>query len=252
MRKYFITTAFVALSLVSCNKDITADRPSDAEISARQITFRVGRGQFTKSPEVVESLDSFYVTTSYGESATQPPVWANGLFRSDGHGTYGSAGTARLWPLKDSGYHFSASNIPMEHTMDGERVTVNSIDTDVVCAYLHDAEYQKTNTLEFNHILSRIGRISIEGIDNVRDIKLSIYCYLSGTYYLRSGKWAYPGSMQHVSLLLDGDNDIWIIPGRYQLTLACIDKATGKTLSKTWSETFEKGNCIEYNFKVRY
>lgn len=247
---YTFLAAAAAVVLFSCTREYVPDRPSDREIAERQIRFRVN--ERTKSPEVVASLDSFFVTATYGKAASQPPLWQNGVFRTDGHGTYGSVGVVHLWPTTDQDYHFSASNVRMEHTQNGERVTVEAVETDVVCAYLEHPLFQMPNTFEFRHILARIGKVSASGLENATDVSISIYCYLKGTYYLKSARWEYPGYMEYVNLVLDEDNRLWLVPGQYLLTLSFRDRTTGEKYRKSLPETFEAGISNDIDVTVKY
>ena len=186
----------------------------------------------------VESLDVFEVTATTGSSGSEVMEWANATF-SKVSGTELYTG-GKMWPSMEVAYHFYASNSTLSFGTSGCTVSGDGTE-DIVCAYLPESEYNKQNSLAFNHIYARIGEVSIEAQTGyeISDVSISMECPVTGTYDIRTGAGKSDGtgwtpSSPEVRTLVSGANDQYVIPGEYVL------KVSYKLTKDEWSESFDK------------
>ena len=238
----FLLSAFLLAGQEACNSPLALDEgiaplPSDGiTISApTQILFRLA-GAFTKASEttaITLARDGFHVSATTGKIGNETEVWTNAAFTRMGNVFSGD----KWWSPSDSSYHFYASNADLIYHASGATVTA-STDQDVVCAYLPTPSFQEPNELAFQHILARLGNVSMQGPEfyNTTVSAVSITPYISGTYNLRTQEWSnlQPGQ----TILLSSSNDIWCIPSYYTLTVQY-------TLSREdYTESFTKSTLI--------
>ena len=201
------------------------------------ITFSLYEDEGTKAPTPLTSLSSFKVSATSGAAGSETSKLSNVAFTSAGGGKFTSG---VYWPSTNPNYSFYASNAQMTHTAAGQTVTISSIDLDVVCAYLASANvrYREQNTLVFNHILARVGTVTFVGMDLCSDFRLSMKYSDRGTYNLRTKTWT--TDSQATKELTVSDNNFWIIPGTYEVTMNYKD-GNGNSRQKKINYTFEAG-----------
>lgn len=228
-------SALCILALVGCDR-VQPEVPSAG--GEQEISFVIEDPEATRAPQVVESITGFNVTATYGTSGSETARWSNRPFSLDS--ATGQFRGGCVWPATDPGYHFYASNVTMADGAAGQSVVVNGIDTDVVCAYLATSTYRQTNSLVFNHVLSRVGTVNVSNVDGFTNVSLKMKYRDAGTLNIRTGAWSGLGSLKEKTLSLTADNNFWIVPGTYDLTLSFTDMA-GSTVTKTVSQEFRSG-----------
>ena len=187
-------------------------------IDGKQIQFAVADEQTKASIVDGNTLrqSGFYVSATTGDTGNETAKWTNVRFTRSGSVYIGG----KWWPSVDPQYHFYASNAPLEYTENGGTVTV-STDTDVVCSYIPTASYEVPNILFFNHILARVGTISLEapsGYDAVIN-SISFTPLTNGTYNILTHTWSGTSTGEAVTLSSSTPNDIWCIPSSYTFTI---------------------------------
>lgn len=227
----------------------------------RLIAFRAGvvDEADTKVPTVdgidaVTSLDAFYVTASIGLDMKEQQVFGKEPFALDTKS--GKYVSTRYWPKVDEGYHFYASNVPIEFAFRGDFFVDTGPDAnlDVVCAYIPFSDYMAVNYLDFRHILSRVGQVTLKpaqvGNGNtdyytISDVKIYFIPDTHGHYILGDNLWEQTttdGVRKNLATSVDAlpdappyftqDNDIWAIPGKY------IAYLNYKVVYKEWFKTY--------------
>ena len=186
-----------------------------------------------------------------GSAGSQVSVWNSITFASDGK-TPATYSGDKWWPITDPSYIFYASNLPLNFAAAGTTVSASaasSADKDAVCAYMPNPAYKVKNTLSFEHIFARIGKVTVSaGPDySISAVSISLTPKVSGTYDLAAGAGKSDGTGW--SALVDGSatvlaspasiatgghvdtaNDVYLVPGKY-------------TISATWTAT--RGNYTE-------
>jgi len=188
--------------------------------------------------EVVTSLGTFYVSATTGDPGEEVRAWENAAFSGDGAFAGG-----KYWPSTDPGYHFYASSRSLSFQADGCTVSADN-QSDVVCAYLPTPAFQAANTLTFQHIFARIGRLTVEAERadmRVRDVDIRLTPLISGVYNLRTGAWSdmVEGASTCIGPTSAGyrDNDLYLIPGTYTLSCSWTLDYKGYTSSHSESKT---------------
>lgn len=227
------------------DSDLREPQPPVEEVG-NEIVFAIADSARTKAPTPVTSLSSFKVTATTGSSGSETAKFENVTFSSTGSGNTFKGN--KMWPATDPSYHFYASNVSMTNDANGQKVTISTIDTDVVCAYLATSTYNSTNTLVFNHILARVGTVSFSNLSSCTDVKLSMKYIGSGTYNLRTGAWSGKGNQQ-TKQLTEADNNFWIIPGTYTITLTYKD-GNGQSQTRTLDQNFLAGKINNITAKL--
>lgn len=240
----FLALPFLAMVISSCSKEVAGEGISgavgDLEYSDVGIVFTVDG---TKAPSEVTDLTSFYVSAYTSSGSSLVSAWENQSFSKTSDGSYTNA--QAFWPASDASFRFAASNVKMTGSSSGPVIRTSSLDTDIVCSYLASPTYGKTNTLNFRHILARVGAVDITAMDGFEFSGLRLELTVPGTeatYNVISDSWSKAGgTAKTYTLKTDGTvNDIWIIPGTYNLTLSFTD-AAGNSFCKTISSSFPQG-----------
>jgi len=187
-------------------------------INGQQIQFAVADEQTKASVVDGNSLrvNGFYVSASMGDAGNETEKWTNVHFARSGSVYMGG----KWWPSVDPQYHFYASNVPLAYSENGGTVAV-STDTDVICSYIPTAQYRVPNILYFNHILARVGSISLEAPEEYDAVinSISFTPIITGTYNIRTQSWSDTDNGEAVTLSSTSPNDIWCIPSTYTFTI---------------------------------
>lgn len=175
--------------------------------------------QFETKVSPVTSMSSFNVGATIGSGGSESSVWNNVSF--SGSTTYTGG---KVWPATDPSYHFYASNSSMTFNESGTTVNVTN-NTDVLCAYISSPVFRDSNTLTFDHVLSRIGNVTVSSVDSdvsLSDVSVTITPKISGTYNIRTGAWSSStvGSPIQLANSTGGEklNDFWLLPDSYTVT----------------------------------
>ena len=230
----------------------------------KQIQFYVADEQ-TKASVVDENtlgLSGFNVSATTGETGNEIAKWTNVHFIRSGSVFLGE----KWWPSVDPQYHFYASNADLDFSASGGTVTV-STDTDVVCAYRPTSNYEAPNFLIFNHILARLGTISLAAPSGYNAVINSITFtpITNGTYNIRTKSWSDTSTGEAVSLSPTSPNDAWCIPSTYTFTInytLSVDdysqeytKTTSVTLlagkTNNLSGTLPSGDAVRMTFTLQ-
>ena len=242
MKKISFILALCAAALVSCNKGL--DRADQAVVLGdnSQIVFTMNDIATRASVVTANGADNTVALTSFNVvatsgSETETSVWTDGAFS----GTYGGNFTGgKYWPSESVSWNFYASNAAMVMPSSGDfagKVIINVADcgTDVVAERLASATYKASNALTFDHILSQVGTVTMKAPATyaISNLKVSLQPIVAGTYDMKANTWtagspsaAYyivGSASQGVSIAADSyhlsdDNDLWLLPGTYQLT----------------------------------
>ena len=192
------------------------------------------------------SLTSFYVSAVTGSAGSESSAFASTQFTQIPGSNPAAYKGQRNWPASDQSYKFYASNVPLTFAAGGTTVSATNT-TDVVCAYLTDGTYKTKNTLTFDHIFARLGRVDVaaEAGYTVSDISIRMTPKTGGTYNLRTGAgqtdgtgWSSvtTGSSTVVANKTGANaNDVYLVPGSY-------------TLTATWTAT-QSGSSVTYTNK---
>ena len=231
MRKSIYLILAAAALLQACTKETGASAPAEGPGEGQAITF-VTRSPITRAAEVTTSnLTSFNVIATEG-TATQTKIWDDGAFSGTPGGSYTGG---KYWPSAPVSWNFYASNAAMTFAASGATITVSDCGTDIVAEYLEGATYQASNALTFDHILCQIGTVTMKAPDGftVTDLKVSLQPVYAGSFNMRTGIWSrgaaagtpvylIGSSAAGVSVPAEGytspDNDLWLLPGSYQLS----------------------------------
>ena len=187
MKKFF-TIAALAVLVVSCQQ-----KPDGIEYkSSRYVEFNVPSFA-TKAGGVTptESLGNFICYATTGSKGAETEAWGPMTFApvSSGSSTYVSE---QMWPegSEDPGWHFYASNTGLEFDAEAGYTVTMASPKDIVCAYLPNPTFRTQNSLTFEHIYARIGRVDItvqEGFE-MSGLSLSVSCPDGGVYNVAEGK----------------------------------------------------------------
>lgn len=77
--------------------------------------------------------------------------------------------------------------------------------------------FRENNTLTFNHILSRIDKVSLEEVlGDMTGMTVKATINIQGTYDIASGTWTSVGGQQTITFTPGSDDDRkWIVPGTF-------------------------------------
>lgn len=236
MRTKFLLPALLALTAVSCVK--TGSRQEMAGDASRIIfaaSEKNGVISIHTKADPVTSLSAFYVTASTGSVGAESSAWDNVSFAYDSEGEL-YAGD-KFWPVVNPSYHFRASNVVM--SFEGGDATISASNTtDAVCAYLPTPAYRVKNTLTFEHIFARIGKVTVtaQGGYTISNLSMTLTPKVRGTYNLRMGSGHTDGTgwsdttdgspvtvCSHAAAIgpsesYEQENDVWLVPGTYVLS----------------------------------
>ncbi len=230
------------------------------EKASREITFGVAGDRnpdiFTKgaTPVINGNLGTLYVSAITASGY----AFQNIGFTPGGDGKWKGG---KYWPVTNPGYSFAASNVSLVADSAQPSVQVNDAETDAVVAYLANPDFNAENTLTLQHIFAQVGTVTLKAPDGftVTNLKLKLRPIIQGTYNLVTNTWT-PGSALAYDVYIFGsagsgvdlgeggshtspDNDLWLVPGSYELTATyTISKdAFSNTKTATASVTFAQG-----------
>lgn len=246
MKRIFLNSILLlTFAAVSCNRTAAPEIPDD------------GRIAFTLGGAVMDAVVSTRATV-----VNKASLEASGIQVAAATGTAGSAdvevwnapfaksGTVfagdKYWPISNPGYHFYSSNVALTRDAAGKGYTVAASNaTDVVCAYLASPVYKATNTLTYSHVFARLGDVTVTAAPNytISAVNITVVPLTGGTYNLFTGNgktdgtgWSATsaGSATAIANATPGTkaNDIWLVPGTYELT------ATWTATRGNYTETF--------------
>lgn len=207
----------------------------------------------TKAPVTpVTSLEKFYVTASIGLDMKEQQVFGNEPFVYDPESGYYIS--SRYWPAADEGYHFYASNLPINFAFKGDFYLDAGVDVDAVSAYVPFGTWMAVNNLTFRHLLSRVGTVTVKpqqiGKGNtdyydISEIVINIIPETHGHYILGDNLWEKTSSdnvprnmATSVAVIPDSapyftqENDIWALPGKVKALLSY------KAVYQEWYKTY--------------
>ena len=222
MRNY-TTSLILILSLlfISCNKADVLDRgnilPPD-ETGQVPILFTTDSfdAVVTTKATAVTTLPSFKVSATTGNAGSETSKWNSVTFS----GTSSYSG-GKYWPSSNPSYHFYAANTDITFNAAGCTVAPADASTDIVCAYLASPKYKASNALTFDHIYARISKLTLNAPSGctLSNVTWALSAPVGGTYNLRTGAWT-PGtaSAQTIAGGASSTNDLYVVPGTYELT----------------------------------
>ena len=247
MKNILKYSVFALVAVVACNK---VDSPSVAPEYGDEIVFMT-KAPATRGTGVSEltaaNLTAFNVVATSG-TTNQTLIWNDGAFTGTAGGDFTGG---KYWPSESVSWNFVAANAPLTFGASGTTIAVANSDADIVAAYKAGATYKAKNLLTFGHILCQVGTVDMKAHDGytVSDLKVSLTPIYGGTYNVNSGAWTRGSAAAAVYIvgsasagvsIADGgtyhsaDNDLWLVPGSYELT-------TTYTISKgDWSQTYTK------------
>lgn len=239
---YFLAAALTVLAAASCQKNQYCEAGMPA-----QVTFSVPGGldigvNTRAGVSPVTSLSAFNVTATSGAAGSEKNEWDCIPFsKEDGSNVYKGG---KYWPGSEVAYHFYASNAEIAFSPEGCTV-ISDGSADTVCAFNPNPVYGTQNTLAFEHILARIGKVTVntqEGYD-ISDVKVSIKCPTGGKFNIRTGSGKTDGTgwtkdEAHTVLLEAGDNDVYVVPGTYVISVSYVLKRDA------WTGSFEKNASV--------
>ena len=225
MKNYLFIFGAVLISLVACNKEV----PAVISVADDEIRFALD-GEFAPKVatkvDAVESLTNFTLLCTQGTS-TETSVWSLASVTKSGDNFL----TGKYWPDTDPGYHFYASNMDMSFGEGGSTVTPADMSTDIVCAYKANPMHKSLNTLTFEHIFARIGECSFTApagytlssatVTFTRKSAAGSAVYNMKTGFGQTDDTGWSGSFSTAAATINnGANDIWLIPGTYEIQIA--------------------------------
>lgn len=259
MKKFIYIFGVAVLGLMACNK------PQDQNaLDFNEIVFTMA--PTTRATGVSEvttaNLTQFNVIASTG-TTSQTAAWTDGVFTGSQGGNYTGG---KYWPNESISYNFFASNAAMTFASSGATIAVADSNNDIVAEYLEGAAYKTSNALSFDHILCQIGTVTMKAPAGytVTDLKVSLQPIYSGSYNVKQIAQATPeqkfagwtrGSASAAVYIVgnaqagvsvpanpqsytSGDNDLWLVPGQYQLT------ATYTIAKGDWSNSYTKNATV--------
>lgn len=243
MNKLLYILPFLALAAVSCDKGLEKNKAVFTAEQKAQVAFRVNSPATRASEVTTATLTQFNVIATTG-TTTQTLVWDDGVFT----GTSGNDYTGgKYWPSENVTWNFFASNAPMTFAATGATIAVADCDLDIIADYLEGATYKQSNALGFDHILCQLGTVTMKAPDTftVTNLKVSLLPITSGTYAVKSiagteesakrAGWTRGEAATEPVYVIgsaaagvdipaatntytSADNDLWLVPGQYQLT----------------------------------
>ena len=248
--KSIVTLVAVAVAGVSC---LQLEQPAlNGNLSGDEIVFGADahievETKASSGTSETTSLTSFYVSAVTGSAGSESSAFNSTTFTQVTGSSPAVYTGGKMWAATDQSWKFYASNAPLTFHADGTTVAASNT-TDVVCAYLTDGTYKTKNTLTFEHIFARFGRVDVAAASGytISNISIRITPKTGGTYNLRTGAgqtdgsgWSSvtTGSATVVANQVGANgNDIYLVPGIYQVTA-------------TWTAT-HSGTSITYTDKV--
>lgn len=183
-------------AVLSCTKDQDGARDGNIVFDAMDSGLREVR---TKALSVVNEhslrTTGFQVSAVRGTAGADEKVsWLDNspyTFRAEDAVFSGG----KRWPSIDPHFRFYASNEQLTFGAGGTTVEARNT-RDVVCAYLDAPTYEAVNTLEFEHIFSLIGGVSVKWEPGyvLYDILVTMTPVTGGTYNIYTGKGVTDGT----------------------------------------------------------
>ena len=235
MKKILFLLSFTAVLLASCNREAVKEVPVSDELVPVEFTMGGEFSAATRATEVTSStLNSIYVNATTGSgSETIVSNFQNTVFTKDGNIWTGG----KYWPASNPNYHFYASNSQLTHTTNGATVSPANANTDVIVGYIATPTFHAQNNLTMNHIFAQVGTVKMLAPAGytVSNLTVTLQPKTSGTYNLKTGSWTSTGNAGSTAYILgtsgsgvnittaggsvtSNDNDLWLVPGDYQLT----------------------------------
>lgn len=248
MKKILYFLPLLAL-VASCNKSMDNNAPEFTSEESAQVVFRTRSAETRAtgvSPVTTANLTAFNVIATSGTSA-QSLVWDDGAFSGTPDGDFKGG---KYWPSESVSWNFYASNAAM--TVSGEdgaravSIAVADCDNDIVADYLAGAAYKQSNPLVFEHILCQLGTVTMKAPETFMVTNLKVYLtpIYSGSYSVQAVKgeldadkragWTRGEASDAFYVVgsanegvdvptsnntyVSGDNDLWLVPGAYQMT----------------------------------
>lgn len=251
--------AGACIAVCSCKKEIPHSPYTNHEIALFPKEALAATEPTTKAETTLSTLDGsgFRASAVTVSGAVETAVWTNSLFTKSGDVFKGG----HYWPTSNPGYSFYGSNSTLTYTTAGNTVTVpQGNTTDIVCAYKAASTYLTANSLNFQHILSKITTVTVtaEAPYAISNITISLVSTKTGgAYNLKTGAWidlrpaaatdrtlyTNAGSIASGSSHTGANNDYLLVPGTYYL------KATWTATVNGFSKTFtSKLSTANYAF----
>ena len=206
----------------------------------------------TKVTEVTTAnLTSIYVTATKGTPGTSGESVAfasvnfskeqtGGLFRAD-----------KMWPEINPKYHFFGSSVAMSFS-NGTCTISATNDRDIVCSYQETPVYGEVNTLVFTHIFARIGTVTFSAPTGytLSGVTTKLTPKVSGVYNIRTGNGYTDGTgwsslvAGSETTLSSSNNNLYLVPGDYTLTVAYTLSRKGTTGVVEWTKTYTKSATV--------
>lgn len=236
MKKHILILGACALALMACNK-VQTDGP-EADFSDNQIVFTTRAEAGTRATGVTEvgngqngtqELTSFNVIASKGTS-NQTAYFTDGVFT----GTYNTSYKGgKYWPADETTtdtWNFYASNATMTFNPSGATIAVSDCNVDVVAEYKSNASYRQSNNLVFDHILCQLATVTMKAPEGytVNNLTVTIVPVFNGVYNMVTNTWQvgtpaatattiFSANLTEGGQATSSDNDLWLLPGRYQV-----------------------------------
>ena len=227
-----LTSAFaLAVLLASCGKTGVSTPPLATCEPGTEITFSTKGLDFSieSKATVVTEVPTFNVIAATGAAGSQSDYWGGSVTATQSGVSWL---TGKYWEITDPGItSFYASNAALTFNAAGPTVTLANCNTDVVAAHCDSPSYASSNDLTFNHVLTRLGSITLNTQSGYElsavSATLTDGC-TAGTYNLRTGAWSSLGARSAVAA---GDfsgstsaqtsaNDKWFVPGSYTFSVS--------------------------------
>ena len=245
-----VTLVAISVAGVSClqlEQPVLIENLSGDEIVFGANAYIEAETKASSGTTETTSLTSFYVSAVTGSAGSESSAFNSTQFSQVQGSSPATYKGSKMWPSSDQSYKFYASNRPLTFNAAGTTVSATNT-TDVVCAYLTNGTYKTKNTLTFEHIFARFGRVDVaaESGYTISNISIRITPKTGGTYNLRTGAgktdgtgWSSvtTGSATVVANATGANaNDIYLVPGTYEV-------------KATWTAT-QGGTSITYTDKV--
>lgn len=194
----------------SCSRTDGADTEKGGELRFYE---RISATVHTRAV-AVESMQSFSVV-----------AWKAGTCLWSGTASLSGSdyATGRVWEESDRGAAFYASNATIHTDAATPYISYNrsSYDQDVIVASNASPTWGVRCPLEFSHILTRIGTLSVvpSGDFTVSGVTAKILLPRTVGTYSFDGTWSALSGAEYEAVSA-GANNIWLIPGTYTLDIS--------------------------------
>lgn len=240
MKKFFLSIALCAATLVSCNKAVDQSADPVMDLNGAQVVFRMAEPETRGTGvDIVSSLSSFNAVATTG-TTSQTSVWTDGVFSGTSGGNYTGG---KYWPSESVTWNFYASNAEINFAASGSTITVSDCETDIVAEYVEGvtkptSAASAATALTFDHILAQLGTVTMKApaTYTVTGLKVSLLPIYTGTYNIKSNTWTRGDAVAEANRvyvlgtasagvnisnaggsITSEDNDLWLLPGSYAL-----------------------------------